>query len=143
MNAKEPRSDLLGALLVLTATARELRHDARQSLPTARLEHLQETVNALSPAKATGPLRCPEAYVQQWQQFLAGSCDRLEPVAIPYLCRQPKIATDARFQRYLDRVGVRLGARAARLGQILPRSLVGRVGHQFSRENRAAATRVL
>jgi hypothetical protein len=66
MIAKEPGSELSGALLVLTATARELRHDTRQSLPTARLKRPQETVNALSKAKATRPLRCPEACVQQW-----------------------------------------------------------------------------
>jgi hypothetical protein len=65
MKAKEPGSELLGALLVLTATARELRHDARQSLSAAGLERLQDTVNALNQAKAARPLRCPEAYVQQ------------------------------------------------------------------------------
>jgi hypothetical protein len=112
MKANEPGSELLGALLVLTAAARELRHDARQSLPAAGFERLQDTVNALNQAKAARPLRCPEAYVQQWQQFLAGSRERLEPVAIPYLCWPPDIATDARFHRYLDRVGVPLRARA-------------------------------
>jgi hypothetical protein len=112
MNANEPGSELLGALLMLTATARELRHDARQSLPATRLERLQETVDALNQPKAARALRCPDAYVQQWQQFLAGSRERLDPIAIPYLCWQPEIATDGRFQRYLDRAGVKVGARA-------------------------------
>jgi hypothetical protein len=112
MKANELGSELLGALLVLTASARELRHEARQSLPAAGLERLQESVNALNQAKAARPLRCPDAYIQQWQQVLAGSRDRLEPVAIPYLCWQPEIATDARFHRYLDRLRVPLRARA-------------------------------
>ena len=86
MKANESGSELLGALLVLMATARELRHEARQSLPAAGLERLQDTVNVLNRAKAARPLRCPDAYVQPWQQFLAGSCEQREPVAIPYLC---------------------------------------------------------
>jgi len=46
--------------------------------------------------------RCPAAYVLDWQRYLLEPQQRLAPRAVRYLCWEPSVATDTRFQTYLD-----------------------------------------
>jgi EH_Signature domain len=112
MTTATPGSELLGALLILTATVRELQSDVQQPLPQAPLAQLQEVAKALDHAKTPRPRRCPQRYRRQWQQVLAGERKSLDPAAVPYLCWEPVIATDLRFHRYLDRQRLILGVPA-------------------------------
>jgi hypothetical protein len=110
MSAAEPRHELLGALLVLTAAARECARQARRPLPEARLEALAAVIERLGRGLPAAPLPCGTTHLQRWRRFLASRRRGLDPHTIRHLCWQVDVATDGRFHDCLDRQGVTLGA---------------------------------
>jgi hypothetical protein len=112
MTTDEPGSQLRGALLVLTAVARELRRDARQPLPPAPFAALQGTVGSLTRRRAASPLPCPEPFRQVWLSFATDRRQQIEAHVLRHLCWDVEAATDARFHDYLDRQRIVLGSRS-------------------------------
>ncbi|NOT57063.1 MAG: hypothetical protein HOP18_20880, partial [Deltaproteobacteria bacterium] len=98
-------AELLDSLRALTIATRDLRQEAAQFLshPEASLENLQATINSLGQGKPAKRVVVPQDYLRQWQEFLTGTCKQLESRAVRYLCWEPEVATDGRFQDYLDR----------------------------------------
>jgi len=116
MRVSEPGTALRGALRRLQSVAQALRHGARQP-STSPLTALQNVIATLAAHAAVRPQRCPAAYVLDWQRYLLDSQQRLSPRAVRYLCWEPAVATEARFQTYLD----------AEVGALSTRSLQGLV----------------
>jgi len=80
--------------------------------PAPKFERLKSVIEQLGQTETIRPLPCPEEYLKQWQEMLAGRRAGLEWRAVRTLCWEPKAATDLRFQRYLDREWPPLRARA-------------------------------
>lgn len=114
MMSNEPGNELLEALRGLEAAARDLRQDVDQPLPSGKapLQRLEAVIKSLGQEKPARPLRCPEEYVQQWKEVWEGRRERLEDRAVRYLCWEPDVATDPRFQAYLDLEQVDPGSRS-------------------------------
>jgi hypothetical protein len=101
MHGSEPGSALRDTLRRLQGVAQALRHSAQQlSMPP--LTALQDVSVTLGARAALRRRRCPAAYVLDWQRYLLDPLQRLSPRAVRYLCWEPAVATDARFQTYLD-----------------------------------------
>lgn len=116
MHGSEPGTALRQALRRLHNVGQALRQGARQS-STPPLTTLQNIIATLGSRAAVRSLRCPAAYVLDWQQYLLDPQQRLSPRAVRYLCWEPAVATEARFQTYLD----------AEVGTLSSRSLQGLV----------------
>lgn len=114
MAIDDPPADLLSALESLKIVARELKQEIEQ--PSSRrnspLERLRVAINTLGQIKPARRVVVPQDYLRQWQEFLAGERERLEPRAVRYLCWEPEVATNERFQDYLDREHTDLSARS-------------------------------
>lgn len=115
MAADDLSTDLLSALESLKVVVRDLRQAIEQ--PSSRrnspLERLRATLDTLGQVKPARRVTVPQDYLHQWQEFLAGKRERLEPPkAVRYLCWEPEVATDERFQDYLDRERIDLSARS-------------------------------
>lgn len=84
--------------------ARDFNQEVEQpfSRYEAPLERLRATIDSLGQVKPAKQVRVPEDYIQQWKEFLTRKRERLESRAGRYLCWEPDVATDARFQDYLD-----------------------------------------
>ena len=106
--------ELLDSLQTLKIAVRDLRQEAEQSLshPEASLENLRATINSLGQGKPAKRVVVPQDYLRQWQEFLTGNRQQLEIRAVRYLCWEPEVATDERFQSYLDREHIELKARS-------------------------------
>ncbi len=100
MDVSEPGTALRAALRRLQGVAQVLRQTALQS-STPPLTSLQNVIATLGPRMAVRR-RCPAAYVLDWQRYLLEPQQRLAPRAVRYLCWEPSVATDTRFQTYLD-----------------------------------------
>lgn len=101
MDVSEPGIALQAALRRLQTVARTLHQSARQP-STPPLTALQNIIATLGSRAAVRLRRCPAAYVLDWQRYLLDSQQRLSSRAVRYLCWEPAVATDARFQTYLD-----------------------------------------
>src|SRR5262245_3504263 len=115
MRDNEPGTALRNAMRRLRDVGQTLRHSAQQPY-TAPLALLQNVIATLGPSMAMRR-RCPAAYVLDWQRYLLDPQQPLLPRAVRYLCWEPTVATDARFQTYLD----------AEVGALSARSLQGLV----------------
>ncbi|MFN0110447.1 MAG: EH signature domain-containing protein [Blastocatellia bacterium] len=80
--------------------------------PAPKFERLESAIAKLGQTQATAFVFCPDEYLKQWNELLAGQRTELEWRAVRALCWEPKAATDLRFQRYLDREWPPLRARA-------------------------------
>src|SRR5256885_17146165 len=116
MYVSEPGTALRDALRRLQGVAQTLRQSARQP-STAPLLALQNVIATLASSAAVRPRRCPAAYVLDWQRYLLDPQQRLASRAVRYLCWEPAVATETRFQTYLD----------AEVGALSARSLQGLV----------------
>lgn len=116
MSSSEPGTALRDALRRLQGVGQALRQSARQPY-TSSLTSLQNVIATLASSAAIRLLRCPAAYVLDWQSYLLDPQRRLSPRAVRYLCWEPTVATEARFQTYLD----------AEVGALSSRSLQGLV----------------
>ena len=101
MNSDGTGSTLLEALYGLESTARAL-HRAAQHQSEPRLERLQHAVESLGLTTAARPPRGSDEYLRDWKRYLADPRQRLTPRALRYLCWEPKVATESRFQDCLD-----------------------------------------
>lgn len=111
MDVREPGIALRAALRHLQGVARTLRQSARPpALPP--LTALQNVIATLGSRAAVRLRRCPAAYVLDWHSYLRDPQQRLSPRAVRYLCWEPAVATDARFQTYLDAQGGTLGSQS-------------------------------
>ena len=116
MHDNEPGSASREALRRLKRVGQALRQSARQpSMPP--LTSLQNVIATLVSNAAVRPRCCPAAYVLDWQRYLLDPQQRLSPRAVRYLCWEPAVAMDVRFQTYLD----------AEVGGLSSRSLQGLV----------------
>lgn len=116
MAVSEPGTALRDALRRLQSVAQALRHSVQQPY-TRPLTSLQDVIATLGQSAAVRPRRCPAAYVVDWQRYLLDPQQSLSPRAVRYLCWEPAVATEARFQTYLD----------AEVGALSARSLQGLV----------------
>lgn len=114
MMVSKPGLKLLDALRELRETRRELAQAIQQPvfLEKGMLERLQEVVNSLGQLKPGKPMRCPEEYVTEWKEYLDGKRTIMEPRALRYLCWEPDVVTNSRFQDYLDTHEVDLSSRS-------------------------------
>ncbi|HEX9002436.1 MAG TPA: EH signature domain-containing protein [Blastocatellia bacterium] len=110
--ANEP--NLLSSLGELRRSLALLKSETRTAAerPAPKFERLKSVIEQLGQTETIRPLPCPEEYLKQWQEMLAGRRAGLEWRAVRALCWEPKAATDLRFQRYLDREWPPLRARA-------------------------------
>lgn len=122
---------LLNALEFLRRSGHELSRTLDQRCPRAEegLEKLRTTVNKLSECGPPRPLISPKEYKNQWELYLNRKCLSLELRAIRYLCWEPDIATDSRFQHIIDTENVRMSAQSL---QGLVRSCHARWTESFS-----------
>ncbi|HUY28224.1 MAG TPA: EH signature domain-containing protein [Candidatus Binataceae bacterium] len=113
METSPANIDLLEALASLRIANHSLAQEIQQpfaGIPTDN-PRLKATIESF-PERAAKPPKVPEDYKQQWQDFIDKRRDSLEPRAIRYLCWEPDIATDLRFQKYLERFESDLSARS-------------------------------
>lgn len=110
---QDSRAGLLDALHGLEIAARDFAQDVGQRFPGSEIlfRDLERVINRLGLEPASRPRPRPD-YVQQWNEFLVGQRERLEFRAVRYLCWEPDVATDGRFQDYLEQDGVNLSARS-------------------------------
>lgn len=133
-------SDLSEALASLRAANHSLAREIQQPFAGIPVDNprLKATIESIGPEKAAKPPRPPEDYRQQWQDFIDKRRDSLEPRTVRYLCWEPDIATDPRFQKYLDRLETDLSARSL---QGLVRSCHARWSPDFAGGSVAADVR--
>src|SRR5215470_14157088 len=101
MNVSEPGTALQDTLRRLQRVGQALRQGARYP-STPSLTALQNVFATLASHAAVRPRRCPAAYVLAWQYYLVDPQQPLSARAVRYLCWEPAVATDTRFQTYLD-----------------------------------------
>ncbi len=139
METSPANSDLLEALASLRAANHSLAQEIQQPFTGIPIDNPQLKVTIKSfPERAARKPRAPEDYKQQWQDFVEKRRDSLEPRAVRYLCWEPDIATDLRFQKYLDRLQSDLSARSL---QGLVRSCHARWSSDFAGGEVAAEVR--
>jgi hypothetical protein len=131
---------LLDAIEDLRRAERRLELDVERvaERPLPPLERLKQVIAALGEVKAARPPVGSAKYRRHWAEYLNGAGEKLEPRAIRYLCWEPEVATDARFQDYLDRSRVNLGAQPL---QGLVRSCHARWSREFAAGPVAARVR--
>jgi len=113
METSPDSTDLLDALDSLRSVNHSLAQEIEQpfaGIPTDN-PRLKVTIESL-PERAAKPPIVPEDYKQQWRELVEKRRDSLEPRAVRYLCWDPDIATDPRFQEYLDDFQSDLSARS-------------------------------
>ncbi|MFI5394139.1 MAG: EH signature domain-containing protein [Candidatus Binatia bacterium] len=111
-NSAERDLDLVEAVKALRMTLRDTQIAARQPLFSDHdLDRLRATVSSVGQERAARAPVCPDAR-QQWSDFVAGKRKDIEARAVRFLCWEPDVATDRRFQQYLDRSTSELRARA-------------------------------
>ena len=113
MTTSEPGVELFDALRMLRVAVSEFSQDVAQPLARheAPLGRLEDVIHSLGQTRPAQPPPRHEEYVQQWTELLGGKRQRLERRATRYLCWEPDVATDNRFQEYLDREHADLGPR--------------------------------
>ena len=72
------------------------------------LRTICSTVGSNKPYK---PLYVPEEYVKQWENYLSNN-ERIETLALWYLCEKAEVASDKRFLDYLHSEQINLSARS-------------------------------
>jgi EH signature protein len=77
-----------------------------------KLERLEKTIAWLGEEKTPKRVICPDEYLQQWKDYLAGKVATLEWRVVRSLCWEPGVVTDLRFHNYLDRYWPELNARS-------------------------------
>lgn len=140
MEQTDPNIDLLEALRALRKVALDFARAAEHPFEGLDIElsQLRATVANLGTRRPARPLICPVDYRQQWNAYCSGKLPKLEPRATRYLCWDADVATDARFQTYLDG---QIGAVTARSLQGLVRSCHLRWSQEFGRKGVAARMR--
>jgi hypothetical protein len=106
---------VLEGLVDVKAALADLRMELNLPKPPPAIERAQKlksVVDSIGQARPARPLVCPDAYIEQWRDFLAGRRRDLEARAVRYLCWEPEIATDVRFVSYLEKVQSPLRARS-------------------------------
>jgi hypothetical protein len=141
METSPANIDLLEVLASLRRASHSFAQEIQQpfaGIPTDN-PRLKATIESL-PERAAKPLRCPPDYKQQWHDLIDKRPDslELEPRAVRYLCWEADIATDFRFQKYLDRLESDLSARSL---QGLVRSCHARWSSDFAAGGVAADVR--
>jgi hypothetical protein len=114
MEIPGPGVGLLEAVRLLQVSARELKAEVEgpNSLSTEPLRRLSKVIEALGQTRSARPVRCPDEYVKQWDEVVAGNRETLDPRAVRFLCWNPILATDRTFQYFLDRSESVLNARS-------------------------------
>ncbi len=110
--ANEP--NLLSSLGELRRSLALLKSETRTAAerPAPKFERLKSVIEQLGQTETIRPLPCPEEYLKQWQEMLAGRRAGLEWRAVRALCWEPEAVTEPDFQDYLDRKWLPLRARA-------------------------------
>src|ERR1700693_3953496 len=100
METPGPGVGLLEAVRLLQVSARELKAEVEgpNSLSTEPLRRLSKIIEALGQTRSARPVRCPDEYVKQWAEVVAGNRETLDPRAVRFLCWNPILATDRTFQ---------------------------------------------
>jgi hypothetical protein len=113
METSPTQTDLLEALSSLRAADHSLAQETQQPFAGIPIDNprLKLTIESF-PERAAKRRPVPEDYKQQWQDFIEKRRDSLEARATGYLCWEPDIATDRRFQKYLDGFQYDLSARS-------------------------------
>jgi hypothetical protein len=106
-NLHSSLSELRRSLMWLKSEAK-----AAAERPMPKFERLESTIAKLSQTQAPPIVFCPDEYLKQWNELLAGQRTELEWRTVRALCWEPKAATDLHFQNYLDREWPPLRARA-------------------------------
>ncbi|MCK6556646.1 EH signature domain-containing protein [Candidatus Binatia bacterium] len=106
--------ELLETLEDLRAALHALQAARQRTTPPATelLSPLVKVVEGVGAGRPARPPACPEEFRAQWEEYLGGQRKGIEARAVRYLCWEPDIATDPRFQSYLDRIGADLRPRA-------------------------------
>ncbi len=140
MEASPANTDLLEALASLRAANHSLAQEIEQPFAGIPIDNprLKATIESLGSEQTAKPPPPPEDYKRQWQEFIDKRRDRLEPRTVRYLCWEPDIATDLRFQKYLDGLESDLSARSL---QGLVRSCHARWSSDFAGGAVAAGVR--
>ncbi|MBM3224832.1 MAG: hypothetical protein FJZ47_13645 [Candidatus Tectomicrobia bacterium] len=110
MEAAETGVTLQQALRGLHQVGQALRREAQQPL-TAAFPLLQNVLATLMAQAAVRPRHYPAAYVLAWEYYLVDPQQPLTTRMVRYLCWEPSVATDMRFQTYLDTVMGTLSSR--------------------------------
>ncbi|MGD0076214.1 MAG: EH signature domain-containing protein, partial [Candidatus Binataceae bacterium] len=113
METSPASSDLFDALASLRGADHLLAQEIQQPFVGIPIDNprLKVTIESF-PERAAKQPPPHEDYKQQWQDFIEKRRDNLEPRAVRYLCWEPDIATDLRFQKYLNRLESDLSARS-------------------------------
>jgi hypothetical protein len=105
----------IDALQALRATVRELHAEItgiRRDHKELVLERLRQVVEEVGQNRPARQVTCPEVFVREWNDFVAGKAPPPGPRAIRYLCWKPDISTSDRFREHLQIVRFDLRARS-------------------------------
>jgi EH_Signature domain len=140
MEQSDANIDLLEGLKALRKVSLDFARAAEHPFEGLDIElsRLRATVENLGTRRPARPLICPEDYRQQWNAYCSRKRAQLESRAWRYLCWDADVATDTRFQTYLDGQG---GSITARSLQGLVRSCHLRWSQDFARMGVAARVR--
>jgi hypothetical protein len=140
MDHLNPDLDPFEALRALRGVSVEFAHVAENPFSGLDIElsTFRLIVAKLGNGRAARPVSCPEEYRQHWREYCEGRRRSLGPRAERFLCWDPEVATDIRFQQYLDRAQVHVTARSL---QGLVRACHVRWSPQFARGPVAARIR--
>jgi hypothetical protein len=110
----QPTSTLVDALRDLSRISSKFRAQsiAAEERFSASLSNLSSTIDRLDVAKAVKPVHCPEEYLQEWNNYVAGLRSQMEPRLVRFLCWQPKVVMQRQFYQYLKEANVELGSRS-------------------------------
>jgi len=105
MNHAGPGADLAESMEGLQLAFQTLKAElARPAEPVeSHLRRLAAVLKELGQTRPARPISNASEYVEQWNEFLAGRRDNLEPRAIRSLCWNIVVATNQSFQDFLDR----------------------------------------
>jgi hypothetical protein len=77
----------------------------------SRVRRLRETVEKIGSTVVRRPPPL-ERYLLQWQEYVSGKRNHLDPAAARYLCWEPDISMDYQFVTYLEKFPSVLGSRS-------------------------------
>jgi len=105
---------LLNSIETLRRTSNRisLGVDDLKHRPLPSLSKLIEVIKLQEQVKPAKALQTPQEYIQQWENYLSGRLNTIEQRAIRFLCWEPVVATDPKFQEYLDTHKVEIRARS-------------------------------
>ncbi len=111
MDVHEPGAAFQQALTRLQSVGQALRQHS-QPLVLPPLTALSKAIAALVPGMAGRALRCPAAYIVEWQRYVQDPQQYVSARAVRYLCWEPSVATEERFLSYLEHHVGAIGSRS-------------------------------